>query len=230
MINLSLAHFLPLCGKRIEMNVEDFQLTWFDLLVLGLIAFGIFRGRKRGMSEELLDVFQWLCIVVLGAMLYSPLGKVVGRFAGFSPLLSNVIAYSLIALVIKLGFSTVKRSVGEKLVHSDAFGRFEYYLGMIAGTVRCLCILIFALSFLHAKYISDSERAATAKMQADNFGSISFPTIGSLQQSVFYESYSGKFIKRNLPDQLLKPASGASAPDSNTIGRRRERDIEEIMK
>ena len=212
------------------MSVSDFQLTWFDLLVLGLVAFGIFRGRKRGMSEELLDVFQWLLIVVLGAILYAPLGRIVGRFSGFSPLLSNIIAYSLVALALKLIFSMVKRSVGEKLVHADTFGRFEYYLGMLAGTVRCLCILIFALSFIHANYISDAERAATAKMQADNFGSISFPTLGSLQQSIFYESYSGQFIKKNLQEQMIKPSQGTAPARGPTIGRRREQDIEAIIK
>ena len=77
---------------------------WFDLLVLALVAYGIFRGRKRGMSEELLDVFQWLLIVVLGAMLYAPLGRILSHFSGFSPLLSYIIAYSLIALALKLVF------------------------------------------------------------------------------------------------------------------------------
>lgn len=212
------------------MNLGDLRLTWFDLIVLACVAYGVFRGRKRGMSEELLDVFQWLLIVVLGAMSYKPLGKMVSHSAGFSPLLSNIVAYTLIALTIKLTFSIIKRQVGEKLVHSDAFGRFEYYLGMIAGTVRCLCILIFALSFLHAKYISDAERAATAKMQQDNFGSISFPTIGSLQHSIFYESYSGQFIKKNLKEQLIQPAAGGGAGSPDTIGRRRERAVEEVMK
>lgn len=212
------------------MKPENFQLTWFDLLVLALVAYGIFRGKKRGMSEELLDVFQWLLIVVLGAFFYGPVGKLVQGAAGFSALLSNIIAYVLVALIIKLIFSMIKRNVGEKLVHSDAFGRFEYYLGMVAGTVRCLCILIFSLSFLHAKYISDAERAATAKMQRDNFGSISFPTIGSLQQSIFYESYSGQFIKRNLKEQLIQPANGSGPTRSDTIARRREQAVEEIIK
>jgi uncharacterized membrane protein required for colicin V production len=212
------------------MNLGQFQLTWFDLVVLSLIAYGVFRGRKRGMSEELLDVFQWLLIVVIGAMLYSPFGRMVAHSTGFSPLISNIIAYVFIALVIKLIFSIIKRNVGEKLVHSDAFGRFEYYLGMLAGTVRCLCILIFALSFLHAKYISDAERAATAKMQQDNFGSISFPTIGSLQQSVFYESISGQFIKKNLKEQLIQPSAGGGHARSDSIGRRRERAVEEVLK
>jgi uncharacterized membrane protein required for colicin V production len=203
---------------------------WFDLLVLALVAYGIFRGRKRGMSEELLDVFQWLLIVVLGALLYAPFGRVLSHFSGFSPLVSHIIAYCLIALALKLIFSMVKRSVGEKLVHADTFGRFEYYLGMLAGTVRCLCILIFALSFIHAKYISDAERAATAKMQADNFGSISFPTLGSLQQGIFYESYSGKFIKKNLQAQMIKPSQGGAPERGPSPARRREQDIEAIMK
>ncbi len=212
------------------MELGKFALTWFDLVVLALVAYGIFRGRKRGMSEELLDVFQWLCIVVLGALLYSSLGKALSLFAGFPLLISNVIAYAFIAIVIKFTFTAVKRSVGEKLVHSDAFGRFEYYLGMLAGMVRCLCILIFALSFLHAKYISDAERAATAKMQAENFGSISFPTIGSLQQTVFYESHSGKFIRRHLREQLMQPVLAAGTRQKDSIGRQRERDVEAVMK
>ena len=211
------------------MNLGDIKLTWFDLLVLGLIAFGIFRGRKRGMSEELLDVFQWLCIVVVCALLYSPLGKFMTRYAGFPLLISNIIAYATVAIIIKVGFASVKRAVGEKLVHADTFGRFEYYLGMLAGTIRCLCILIFALSFLHAKYISDAERAATAKMQAENFGSISFPTIGSLQYTIFYESRSGKFIKENLRDQLMRPIASNGRP-TDSIARRRERAVEEVMK
>lgn len=212
------------------MNVGKAQLNWFDLLVVALIAFGIWRGRKRGISEELLDVFMWLCIVVLGALAYAPFGKLIASTTRFPPFFANVLAYAVIAIAIKILFTSIKRAAGEKLVQSDAFGRFEYYLGMMAGVTRLLCILIFALSFLHAKYISDAERAATAKMQADNFGSISFPTFGSLQQTIFYESISGKFIRKNLHAQLVHPASADRAGGGETIGRRRERAVEEVLK
>jgi hypothetical protein len=102
-------------------------------------------------------------------------------------------------------------------------------MGMLAGGLRFFCILLFAISFLHAKFISEAERAATAKMQADNFGSISFPTIGSLQQGVFKESTSGQFIAKHLDEQLMKPAP-PSMHKAETIGRRRERAVEEIMR
>ena len=57
------------------MKISVFTMTWFDLLLAGLLIFGFLRGRKRGMSEELLDVFQWLTIIVVAAMLYEPVGK-----------------------------------------------------------------------------------------------------------------------------------------------------------
>jgi uncharacterized membrane protein required for colicin V production len=213
------------------MNFGKTQLNWFDLLVMGLVAFGIWRGRKRGMSEELLDVFQWLCIVVIGAMAYVPVGQMYGSVTHFPPFYANLLAYASVAIGIKLIFAAVKRAAGEKLVQSDAFGRGEYYLGMVAGPIRLTCILMFALSFLHAKYISDSERLATAKMQADNFGSISFPTIGSLQHTIFYESISGTFIRKNLRAQLVQPAfAGLSLQSGDTIGRQRESAVEEVLK
>src|SRR5690606_37706881 len=112
------------------MKVSVFTLTWFDLLLAGLLIFGFLRGRKRGMSEEMLDVFQWLTIIVVGALLYDPVGKLISRSGSMGLLYAYVIAYLLVALILKLVFSTVKRAVGEKLVHADAFGSFEYYLGM----------------------------------------------------------------------------------------------------
>lgn len=212
------------------MKFANSSITWFDLLLAGLVIFGILRGRKRGMSEELLDVCQWLCIVVVGALVYKPLGIIVTRYTSMSNFYGYVVAYGFSAVLIKFGFTCFKRAVGEKLVQSDAFGGFEYYMGMAAGALRYFCILVFAISFLHAKYISDSERAATAKMQQDNFGSISFPTIGSLQQTVFYESPCGKLIRKYLRDQLMQPADAKSAPPRDTLAKWRQRAVDEVMK
>ena len=209
------------------MKIPTFN--WFDLLVLVVISVGILRGRKRGMSEEVLDLLQWLCIVVGGAYLYKFLSPVIRKTANLDLFTSNVLSYVFVAVAIKLLFTFLKRGVGEKLVQSDTFGRMEYYLGMMAGATRFFAILLFCLNFLHAYYISDAERAATAKMQAENFGSISFPTIGSLQQGVFYESVSCKLIHKHLETVLVEPASTRKG-GGDTIGKRRQRDVEEVLK
>jgi uncharacterized membrane protein required for colicin V production len=211
------------------MKFANNSITWFDLLLAGLVVFGNLRGRKRGMSEELLDVCQWQAIVVVGALVYKPFGALITQLSGMSVFYGYVVAYGFSAVMIKFCFTGVKRAVGEKLVQSDAFGRFEYYMGMFAGALRYLCILIFAMSFLHAVYISDGERAATAKMQQDNFGSISFPTIGSLQQTVFYESPSGKFLRTYLREQLMQPADSHTAK-RDTLAKWRQRTVDEAMK
>src|ERR1043166_2051103 len=97
------------------------QLNWFDLLVVGLIALGIWRGRKRGLSEELLDVLQWICIVVVGALMYRPVASALSAATRLPAFYSNVFSYIIIALAIKLLFNLVRRAAGTKLVQSDAF-------------------------------------------------------------------------------------------------------------
>jgi uncharacterized membrane protein required for colicin V production len=205
-------------------------VNWFDLVVLAVLAVGFIVGKKRGMSEELLDVFQWLVIVVVSALYYAPLGRYLAGYTDLSLLVAYITTYLSLVVATRLFFGWVKRMVGEKLVASDLFGRLEYYLGMCAGMLRFSCILVIILSVLHARYISPEQLAADAKMQRDNFGSISFPTLGLLQQSVFQQSLSGKFIKRYLNEQLIAPTpAGQKLVQRVGVGKRRERAVDEVL-
>lgn len=211
------------------MNAGNLTLNWFDILVAVVLGIGFIRGKKRGMSEELLDVFQWLAIVVVAAMAYLPLGRLFAEFTKLGLMWSFIICYLFVAILIKLIFTAIKRAVGEKLTHADTFGRMEYYFGMLAGMLRWFCMLFVAVSLLHARYISPQEREHTRKVQADNFGSISFPTIGSMQADVFYASYSGQQIKKYLRDQLILPTSPGEKALNDNIYRRREREVDQIL-
>ncbi|HYE31978.1 MAG TPA: CvpA family protein [Methylomirabilota bacterium] len=201
------------------------QLNWFDLLAIAVVVVGILRGKKRGMSEELLDVLQWLLVVVVGAMLYKPVGNFIATHGRIGYLAGHMIGYAMWLVVFVLLFALLKRAVGEKLVHSDAFGALEYYLGMIAGAFRYACILLFAMALLHAVYISPAERERQAVIQKESFGSVSFPTIASLQHTVFSESAVGKFVEAKFGAQLIDPISSSGPVDS--IGTRRTRLFEE---
>src|SRR5438093_13392481 len=107
--------------KLTELNLSlptDLTYNWFDLVVVAFLVVGVFRGRKRGMSEELLAIFQWLSIVLASSYFYRPLGLFLVSITGMSRLGCYIAAYFLIAVGIKLFFSFVKRAVGEKLVGS----------------------------------------------------------------------------------------------------------------
>jgi uncharacterized membrane protein required for colicin V production len=212
------------------MNVELLQqVSWFDFVALAVIIVGVVRGRKRGMSEELLDMLQWLLIIVVGAILYKPIGDFVLLSVHISSAFVYIVVYLTVAALVKGLFTLIKRSVGEKVVGSDVFGRFEYYLGMGAGAVRFFCMLLLVMSVLNAKYISDTERLQTAKKQQDNFGDISFPTFGSMQYEVFHRSLTGGFVKQYLHDQLITPTESA-APRKENVFKRHEHEVNDLIK
>src|SRR5690349_4303745 len=180
------------------MNISGFVYNWVDLAVLIVLAIGLYRGRSRGMSTELLDVLKWLLIVVGAGFIYRPVGKMAADYIHVSPWICFVFVYLGTIIFVRLFFGWMKKMVGEKLVGSDVFGDWEYYLGMLAGMVRFACYLIAAMALLNSDYISKEQMAATARMQREAFEDISFPTIGSIQQTVFAESASGKFAKKYL--------------------------------
>ena len=108
--------------------------------------------------------------------------------------------------MIFLLFVGIKRVLRGKLVGSDIFGRTEYYLGMGSGLVRFSCMLLAALALLNARYFSPTEVRAMEKFQDDVYGSNFFPTLHSLQATVFNRSLTGPWIKDNLGFLLIKPA------------------------
>lgn len=208
------------------------HLGWFDLVATGVLAVGLIRGRRRGMSEELLDVFKWLAIVVASARYYQPLANLLTAYTHVAGLLANLTAYIVVLLTISLLFSIGKRLVGEKLVGSDTFGNLEYYLGMAAGVLRYGCVLLVVLAVLHAPHISEGKRQATAKMQRENFGNISFPTLSSIQDDVFSHSILGRLVDAYLDSQLIAKTSYVPlglGSDDNILAKRKERALDEVI-
>src|SRR5262245_7489223 len=104
------------------MKDESFGLSWVDFAVVLLLIVGLWRGKKRGMSEELLDIVKWAVIVVVCALVYEPAGRFLASMSVFSPLSCYVAVYAGMALIIAITFSFIRRGAGAKLVGSDVFG------------------------------------------------------------------------------------------------------------
>jgi uncharacterized membrane protein required for colicin V production len=187
-----------------DMNTTLDQLPFnlFDVVVMVVLTLGIFRGRKHGMSEELLSLVKWLAILFGCAALYQPGGEFTSMFGRLA---CYLVAYVTGILLLFLLFAGIKRALGGKLLGSDIFGRAEYYLGMGSGLVRFSCILLAALALLNARYFSPTEVRAMQKFQDDVYGSDYFPTLHSVQSTVFDRSLTGPWIKENLGFLLIKP-------------------------
>jgi len=212
------------------MNLENFSVSWIDFAVVIVIMLGVLRGRKRGMSEELLDVVKWLCIVAVASLTYEPAGNFLSEKLPFGSLSCYLAVYIAVILGFKLAFTLIKRQMGEKLVGSDVFGRSEYYLGMLAGGVRFTCVLFVVLAMLHARQYSTEEIRADDAYQERYYGSIRFPTMYSFQRQVFGVAWTGKLTRQYTPFLLIRQ----TAPEekglaASGIARARERAFNDVL-
>jgi uncharacterized membrane protein required for colicin V production len=202
---------------------------YFDGIVVVWLLIGIFRGRKRGMTQELLPTLQWLAIVILAGLFYSSVSAFIfqNTSGAFNRLWSNITAYLLIAFAINLLFIWIKQSLGDKLTGSDLFGRSEYYLGMLAGLLRFACMIVVLCALMHSRVYTRAELAETEKMQKKNFEDIRFPTYGSIQHAFLTESYAGRLIQDNLHSFLI--ASALPGKPAETPAQKRQDAINAIL-
>ncbi len=187
------------------MSLHTLPLNVFDCVLVAVLALGLLRGRKHGMSEELTHLVKWLAVVVGCGFIYEPIGSWVAQSSPFSLLASFLAAYAVGALLILGGFALFKHQFGGKLIGSDIFGRSEYYLGMGSGVVRFGCMLLAVLALLNARYFSPTEVRAMERFQNDVYGSNFFPTWHTAQQIVFEESVAGPWIRQHFGFLLIKP-------------------------
>lgn len=187
----------------------ELSFSWVDITVAAVLVFGVFQGRKRGLSGELLNVIKWIAIVGIGGFAYRPVSQfVASSIPGINPVTSNISVYIGLGVTLAGVFGAIHRSLGERLEGSDAFGAAEFYFGMMAGFVRAACVVIAAMAIINAREYTRMEVQAREKAQEDNFGSIRFFRWYSVQADVFQSSLSGKAVKAYLSPLLISPSAG----------------------
>lgn len=183
----------------------SFSINLFDFLLVAILVGGVVYGRKQGLSVELFGVTRWLVLLLGCAVLYQPAGVLMAQASGLSLLTAYLLAYLGTALLILLLFSMVQRRLAPKLVGTDAFGRGEYYLGMLSGMVQFGCMLLMALALLNARAFTPAELKALDQYQEAAYGSSVFPNLHSFQAAVFERSLFGPWIQQDLGFLLISP-------------------------
>lgn len=201
---------------------------WFDFLLVLTVFAGCLVGKKRGMSNELVDMLQWVGIVVGSGLGYVFVRDLLLNYSDFGHLTCSILGYLVCALCVKFIFSGVRKAVDHKLVEGDFFGRAEFIFGFLAGGVHFFCILFFLVSLLQAKMITEEERQAVEQSQQDSFESIRFPTLSQMQYDIRKHSFFGrKYFYVHLEPLLIEPARNGGLP-KDTLRKKREELIEKI--
>ncbi len=179
-------------------------INWFDFALPAMLVIGVLRGRKHGMSEELLLLLKWIAIIVACGFGYELLGDTLSEMTFLNRLQSYLAAYIGIAVVVALLFWGLKKLIHGKLVGSDVFGSMEYYLGMVAGLLRYACISMFILAIANAPLYTTADIRAREAYQAEWYGSDFFPGFESVQSAMLVDSFSGPYIKQGLGFLMIK--------------------------
>jgi uncharacterized membrane protein required for colicin V production len=196
--------------------MDRLPLGWFDLIAVALLVTGAVRGRKHGLSEELIPMLRWLAVVAVAAVLYRPIGQFIEQHTLLSKLSSYLSAYLGCVLFVLIAVSIIKKLAGGKPISAERFGKCEYYLGICAGVVTVGCIMIVALSFLNARKFTSAEIQARKAYDLDVYGSSFFPSLDSVQSFVFKKSLVGDTVQRYASSALIEPTK----PESKKIQRK----------
>lgn len=206
------------------------NISGVDGAYLGVLIAGFIVGKKRGMSAEMIDVFQWLVILTVAGMAHRFLSDAIFAFGFISKLFCNILAYGGLVLGIKIVFIVIKDRFGEKLIGSDIFGSFEYYLGMLAGMLRFACMIVVFISFLGARQYTDVEIQRSLAQQEKDLGTTFFPTFGGFQKQAIQRSVVGRFVTKYLSDYIITPTGPGEAKLKRKLGKEKEKDLEELMR
>jgi hypothetical protein len=192
-----------------SLSLDHLPFGWFDVALVLILAFGLYRGRKNGMTKEVLPMFQGVATVLACGLGYELLGQVIINLSHWGKLPCFLLGYFIVMFAVYLLFHVLKKLFMERLTGSNFFGGSEYYLGMISGLIRYTCILLVALAVLNAPYYSSADVLAAKAYNARWFGGGQegyngdfFPTVQTVQAAVFRESFLGPFIKK-YPDVIL---------------------------
>ena len=203
------SEFVPIGDSQMN-SLGNLPINWFDVLVVILLLAGAFHGRKRGMSQELIPLLKWISVVLVCGFFYLPVAEMISQATVFSLLTASFTAYLGLALVVFIAFAVINRQLGGKIIGSDTFGRSEYYLGILSGMARFVCMLIVGLALLNARLYTQAEIDERNQFVKRNYDNDFFPALFQIQDQVFKTSLSGPVIRENVSSLLIKPVKGES--------------------
>ena len=208
-----------------SLSTDKLPVNWFDAALFIVLGFGIFRGRKNGMTKEVVPTVQWLIAIVAAGLAYGVVAQFYASSCGLGKLWAGIFGYLTIALVVFTIFSVIKKIVMPRLTGSNVFGSAEYYAGMPSGMIRYACIAIFALALLNARSYSEAEIIQRQIYNQRWYGGGIYsgdyvPDLHGVQESVFKESFTGPYIKNYLSVLLIQ-----TGPDSGNAARAKPQPI-----
>jgi uncharacterized membrane protein required for colicin V production len=207
---------------------DGMLFDWFDLAFVVILFWGLFRGRHNGMTKELIPLLEWLTVLFVCGLVDPILGPIVVAQLKLTKMWGFIAAYAALFVAVMIPFSIIKHKYAKSLSTSDYFKGSEYYLGMIAGVVKWICIVLVFMAVLNAPFYTPEQIAAhKAYMQQvygggqQGYSGDYFPTVQTVQAEVLQDSATGTWVESQpfLKKLLIQaqPTKAAEPPKPKAI-------------
>lgn len=190
------------------------SVGWFDPIFIMVLAFGFWRGRHNGASDEWFHVLKWFMICVTAAMVSGPVGGLMAKWAGRSQYASTVLGYFIGGGFAFIAFACMEGFGVDKMVEPDFFGKAQPHAGAGLGVIKFMLILMIPLALIYGRRFGDKPTSFHGRMKA----------------GIFDNSLSGALVAKAGGWLMFKPVSNSKPSKGRSIGAKKNRQMNEASK
>lgn len=123
------------------------RLSWVDLLIIGLLAGGVFAGFTQGLMRYILNCVAVLVAFVLAAQLKGPLVDLLGFWEAFTPEGRQLLVFNILFFAFVIGGFFVIRQLYRR-TRLPIARQLDEIGGAIFGLLFTVLVISFALVVL----------------------------------------------------------------------------------
>ena len=155
--------------------VPTLAFNWYDPVVAVALIYGLWSGRRTGLSGEIIRVLALLLMVATAINFYQPVGSWLHRQSGLVKEVADLVAFVGLAVLVYAPSLPLRAAIRRRTKKLILAAALENTGGAIAGLLRMIVIMMWVtviLSLMRSPF---------------------------WHKHVAHESSSGQFVVRQLP-------------------------------
>lgn len=167
------------------------ELSWLDLVIIGLLAVGVFVGFTQGVIRYLLNGVAVIVAFVLAAQLTGPILDILGFWRAFTPAGRELLVFFLLFVILVIaGWFTIRALY--RRTRLPIIKQLDELGGAVLGLLWVALLLVFHLVVLDSFFLGEGEAG------------------GWLQG--YYEAMNGSLLVQFARDTIIPTAGFLARP------------------
>jgi membrane protein required for colicin V production len=130
-------------------------MSWFDLLILGIIALSALISLIRGFVKESISLISWIIAGIIAFRYFSPMSELLEPYLS-SPMVRSVTAFAIL-FVSTLLVGAIVNFIMSQLVSKTGLSGTDKALGVVFGAARGVLIVTLVVLLASLTPMPESE-------------------------------------------------------------------------